>query len=523
MSKTRCVTKENPIYKAAIYPRLSRQDGDDAVSYSIKNQIQMLTDFVGKNPDIKLVSTVIDDGASGVNFNRKGFNEIMRLIEKGEINCLIVKDNSRLGRNFTEVERYTNVIFPHYGVRYISIAENIDSNREKTFNERISEPVINLSNEFHVAQTSQKTRNCLAAKRKHGEFVNNFAVFGYFKNGKTIEKYEEAAEIVRLIFKLKIDGLSNQSIANELNKRKILSPLEYKKSKGSNYKTAFKQHKTALWSGVSVKRILENPVYSGVLILGKTTSRNYKDKRRFAKDADKLDVFENLHAPIVSKTEFNLVRQLLEMDLWSVSGKSAYPLSGLATCGNCGEKLYRDKKTNQGETYYYCRNKECKARACINEKHLNKAVCSALKTQISYVLEIEKLFNNVCNTSVTAEKILLDDKRIEFAEREIGRLEHRKLAAFSAKLLPENEREKLIKEYEFQIAERREFILALRKNTEKLLASNSREEWLERVKQFADFKELTRAVAVSLIEKISVLNSDSIEIVFRRASNFKKL
>jgi hypothetical protein len=423
------------------------------------------------------------------------------------------------------VERYTNIIFPHYNVRYISINDNIDSIREKTFNERISEPIVNMSNEFHVAQTSQKTRRCLETKRKHGEFVNNFAVYGYSKKVKFLDKEGkiktkfleidgEAAQTVKLIFKLKIDGFSQQSIADELNNRKILSPLEYKKSNGSKFKTSFKQNKTALWSSVSVKRILENPIYTGTLILGKTTSRNYKDKRRFAKTPDKLDVFADMHPAIISKADFNIVQRLLEMDLWTASGKFAYPFSGVATCGTCGEKLYRDNKIGRNEAYYCCRNKACGRRAYINEKHLAEAVTAALRGHIACVIETANALDDILQTSVTAEKILLDDKRTQAAELDIEKIEKRKVRAFSANALAENERKKLLAEYDIQIKEKRDFIERLRQNTTKLLTANSENETLEHIKSFVNFSELSRAVVVSLIEKIVVIDKENLEVNF---------
>jgi hypothetical protein len=407
----------------------------------------------------------------------------------------------------------------------LSLGENIDSNREKTFNERISLPITNLANERFVAETSRKTKNSLATKRNLGDFINNFAVYGYLKNGKQIVIDDEAAEIVKTIFKMKIDGYSQNSIADELNKQQILCPLEYKKAHGIPVSDRLKLHEKALWSSVSIRRILENPVYNGTMILGKTASYNYKDRRRFLQDVEKMNIFTGLHEPIISNADFEIVQDLLAKDLrTSPNAKTAYPLSSIAICSNCGQILYRESKTARNEHYYACHNKECKSHAFINEKLLNNAVCEALRQYISCVLHVQNMLDNLPNKDYYADKIKADDNRIKQANLKIETLEKRKISAFALKGLSQTEKDKLISGYDFQIAEQKEFIKTLFDKISNMLDCNTRQaKWLDQIRKFADFIDLKRCVVVSMISSIEVSKDNKINIIFRYANEFENL
>ena len=194
-------------------------------------------------------------------------------VKKGEIDCIVVKDFSRLGRNFQKTEEYLQRIFPELKVRFISVGNFYDSNREPTASERLANPIINLMNEYHVMETSQKIRNVLEHYRNSGKFIGNHTVYGYIIKNKHLEVDAEASETVRKIFNMKIDGMSNQAIATYLNDIGVSSPLEYKIENGVSVTgTHFRNGEKALWSSVSVRRVLENPIYIGTLIQGKTTS-----------------------------------------------------------------------------------------------------------------------------------------------------------------------------------------------------------------------------------------------------------
>ena len=325
--------------KAAIYLRLSREDGDGESS-SIENQRQMLNVFAADRDDLKIIGEYADDGYSGYTFERPAFRSMMEDAKSGKIDCIVVKDFSRLGRHFQKTEEYMQRIFPKYHIRFIAVNNCYDSSREQSSAQRLTNPLINLMNEFHVAETSQKVRAVLEHHRKSGKFIGNHAPYGYCIIDKALVVDEDAAETVRRIFRMKISGMNNQAIADELNRNVISSPLEHKAERGTGVTGAhLKRSSKAVWQSMSIRRILENPVYIGTLVQGKTYSNSYRDRRRFRRDPAQQDRFENAHEAIISDTEFLIVQDLLSRDSYSKAGKS-YLLSTFAYCGGCGEMLY---------------------------------------------------------------------------------------------------------------------------------------------------------------------------------------
>lgn len=250
------------VYKTAVYLRLSRDEENEKESISISNQRNMLMNFIESRKDLQFSAEYSDDGYSGYNFERPQFQKMIEDVKKGEIECIVVKDFSRLGRNFQKTEEYLQRIFPELGVRFISVSNCYDSNREQSASERLANPIINLMNEYHVMETSQKVRNVLEHYRRNGKFIGNHAVYGYVIRNKHLEVDPEVAETVRKIFNLKIEGMSNQAIATYLNDIGVSSPLEHKIESGVPVTGKhFRNSEKALWSSVSVRRILENPIY----------------------------------------------------------------------------------------------------------------------------------------------------------------------------------------------------------------------------------------------------------------------
>ena len=241
-------------YTADIYLRLSKQDGDNIESDSIANQRALILDFLQAHPEIKLHKIKIDDGRSGVDFNRPAFIEMIDDIKNGIVNCVIVKDFSRFGRNYIESGKYIQVLFPRSGVRFIAVNENYDSIKEQGGSSNIIVPFKNMVNDAYCADISVKVRSHLDIKRKKGDFVGAFAAYGYMKsdedkNKLVIDSY--AADVVRDIFKMKMEGMSAQAIAVKLNQDGILSPMEYKRFLGMRYNTSFKVNPTALWQSTT--------------------------------------------------------------------------------------------------------------------------------------------------------------------------------------------------------------------------------------------------------------------------------
>ena len=274
--------QENGQYRCAVYLRLSRSDGDQQESNSIKNQRALLNDYLGKHPELHKVDEYVDDGYSGTNFERPDFKRMMQDIENRKINCIIVKDLSRFGRNYIETGRYLERIFPFMGVRFIAINDHYDSAEDNDDKGRILIPFNNLINDTYCRDISMRVRSHLDVKRKEGQFIGSFAGYGYQKDPKDknhliIDEY--AAGIVQEIFKQKLNGMSSQRIASYLNKLGVLPPNEYKRANGFNYTCGFQAGLNQKWTVVSVNRILKNESYTGTLIQGKRRKINYKVKK----------------------------------------------------------------------------------------------------------------------------------------------------------------------------------------------------------------------------------------------------
>ena len=216
-------------YLTAQYLRLSQEDGDKEESNSIRNQRDLISDFAAQHNDIRIVDEYVDDGYSGANFERPAFQKMIEDIKKQKINCIIVKDLSRLGRNYIETGKYLEKIFPRLGVRFVSITDNYDSANEPGDLDQIIVPFKNLINDAYCRDISLKVRSQFEVKRKNGKYVGSFAMYGYCKdpvdkNHLIVDEY--AAEIVQLIFNMKLDGYSPQHIADKLNEMHVLTPLE---------------------------------------------------------------------------------------------------------------------------------------------------------------------------------------------------------------------------------------------------------------------------------------------------------
>ena len=284
--------EKNKDIRAAAYLRLSIEDGDKAESNSIGNQRELIRDFVAERPELHLVGEYADDGYTGTNFERPGFTQMMEDIKSSKINCIIVKDLSRLGRNYIEMGKYLEQIFPMMGIRFIAINDNYDNaNSESSDSDSIVVPFKNLLNDSYCRDISIKVRSQLDIKRRKGEFIGGYAMYGYCKDERNKSRLvvdEYAAEIVRSIYRRKLEGMSANSIADQLNSEGVLAPSEYKRLCGLNYHSGFKTGTHAKWQAIQVLRILKNEVYTGTMVQGKRQKINYKMvNTMYAKDISK--------------------------------------------------------------------------------------------------------------------------------------------------------------------------------------------------------------------------------------------
>ena len=332
------------MYHAAIYLRLSRDDEDidgsaKRESDSISSQRELARSFVREQPDMELFDIYIDDGYSGANFDRPDFKRMMADIENGNVNCVVVKDLSRFGRDYIEAGRFIQKTFPAFSVRFIAITDHYDSLTADQSTTSLVIPVKNFVNDSYCQDISEKVKSHQRVKREKGKFIGAFAVYGYQKDHEDKNKLvidEYAAKIVKNIFTWKLDGMSNLAIANRLNENGIFSPLEYKKSYGEHYSTGFQAGIVSKWSAVAVKRILTNEIYTGMMVQGKREKVNYKVDKILEKPESEWFKVEGTHEAIISKEDYQNVQRLLKVDTRAGKGKEkAHMFSGLLFCGDC--------------------------------------------------------------------------------------------------------------------------------------------------------------------------------------------
>ncbi|MCD8348012.1 MAG: recombinase family protein [Lachnospiraceae bacterium] len=529
-------TKEKEKTLCAGYVRLSQEDGDKPESNSIHNQKELIKAFYKKHPEMIPVDEYVDDGYTGTNYDRPGFARLMEDVDKGKVNCIVVKDLSRLGRNHIETGRYIEQIFPALGIRFIAINDHYDSANEENESDRIIVPFKNLINDAYCRDISIKVRSQLDVKRRDGQFVGSFAGYGYKKdpvnkNHLIIDEY--AAGIVRQIFEWRLDGMSLLRIAQRLDEMGVLPPMEYKRACNQNYNSGFRAKADQKWSAVCVNRILRNESYTGTMVQGKRKKINYKVKQIVDVAEEEWIRVEGTHDAIVSKSIFEQVQKMFDLDTRTApQEETVYLFSGFLRCGDCGQNLVMRSTTRNGKkyVYYHCstyKNGDGCSSHLISEKKLTEAVLNAIRSQAAMLVDAEHIIAAAQSLpdggfgaqDIKRQIVALDAEAERYRELKqklyedmrdglVGRDEYQEInARFSNKM-----REAL---------EKREKAEAKRK---KLLSGGSvLQPWLKDFCQYKEIRQLDRWVLTSLVDRIIVYSKDSIEVQFRFRNEMQEL
>lgn len=514
---------------AVAYYRLSKESwakGNKNESDSISNQRKLVHAYLKNRPNITLVGEEYDDGYTGSNYERPGFCAVLDRIHKGEVNCVIVKDLSRLGREYIETGKYLETIFPELGVRFIAINDDVDSENSNSGDDLII-PIKNIMNESYCRELSKKLRRQFRIQRCNGEFLGAFACFGYLKSPEDKHKLvidECAAEVVRSIFSLRMKGMSPQAIANFLNDTGILSPSEYKKSQGFNYKTGFQSVSRSKWGVMTVRRILTNPVYIGTLVQGKRGTPNYKIKKMRERKSEDWIVVEKNHEAIVDPLVFSVVQKMLERDTRTCpADEVVLPLSGVLFCVDCQSPMSRRSVTRCGKKfhYYVCgtnkRGMGCSSHT-FEQKKLETVVLHAINNQVRIVIEMEQLLHEVSQKDITSLKVKRLDLMIVQKEKDLDSYQEFRMKLYEAlqeELIDRSEYEKMRKNYSQLIEEAQNVLSHWKKERQEVLSDECRDDtWISQFSRFNGLKELTREAVVSLIDRIDVFEDKKINIVF---------
>lgn len=325
-------------YHAALYIRLSREDGDKVESDSVANQKKFLVEYLEKQPDICFYELYVDDGYTGTNFDRPGFKKMIEDIRLGLINCVIVKDLSRFGRDYIDSGRYLERIFPELGVRFVAVSDGMDSLRQSY---DMLLPIKNIFNEQYARDISRKIQATMRTKQRAGEFIGAFACYGYRKDPRDKNHLlidEAAASIVRTVFELFLNGKSKQEIAEHLNNEGIPCPSEYKKECGEKYRNGIRTETSSGWTYATVHHMLKNETYTGAMVQGKKV-QNMRSRQHVVNRKNWI-VVPNTHEAIISQAVWERTQKLLQRNnRQTAENYDDNIMSGLVFCGRCKKTM----------------------------------------------------------------------------------------------------------------------------------------------------------------------------------------
>ena len=524
--------QETKIWNTTLYLRLSRDDGDKEESNSITGQRDLLRDFLTKHPELWEYTVRVDDGWSGSTFERPNFQKMIEDVKAGRTNCIVVKDLSRFGRNYLDAGEYIEKIFPFLGVRFIAVNDNYDSLGDKKASDDLIIPFKNLINEAYCRDISVKIRSQLEIKRKSGQYLGSFAVYGYQKDPQDKNKLivdEYAADFVRDIFAWKLEGVSPQDIADKLNQLGVLSPMEYKRSLGMKYTTTFKTNSQALWSAGTVLRVLKNPVYTGVLVQGKETTPSYKVHKRVAKPESDWSVIQNSHGAIIEKKDFDTVQKVLALDTRRGVDDSAVSLfSGMIFCGECGASMVRKVVPAGGRKYYYyiCsahkQNKSCSPHR-MRDTALEEIVFDSLRQHIREVVDMDELLSMTDTAPLRTAEAQKVQRQLDHKREEYEKLQKLLMSLYenlADGIIDRDEYSRLKQNFAARASEAEKQMDALQETLVSIREHGTETDWMEQFKTHKGIASLDRAVVVALIDKILIHADNLVEIVYRWQDEF---
>lgn len=498
----------------ALYQRLSRDDELQGESNSISNQKRILEDYAGKKGFVN-VRSYTDDGWSGTDFQRPGFQEMLSDIEAGKIGTVIVKDMSRLGRNYLQVGFYTEMLFPQKNVRFIAVNDSVDSGSEGGDNDFT--PLRNLFNEWMVRDTSKKIRAVFRAKGLSGKPVTSHPVYGYLMGAdKKFVIDEEAAPVVRQIYSLCLAGNGPTKIARMLTEQKIPTPGTLNYMRTGNTKNYYPDY-PCKWATNTVCHILEREEYTGCLVNFKTTMQSYKVHKIVYNDREKQAVFENAHQPIIDRETWERVQELRKQRKRPNRYDEVGLFSGLVFCADCGSVLYqqRYRTEKRKQDCYMCgsykkRTAECTAHF-IRTDLLTAAVTENLRMVTGYAAAHEARFIKQVtaqNESGGKRKAAAMRKRMDEADSRIAELNRIMKRLYEDNVLGKISDERfaiLSEEYEAEQRELKERSASIRTELDRAEETQQgAEKFVGIVRKHLHFDELTPALLREFIEKIVV-------------------
>lgn len=537
------------VYNADIYLRLSDDDGDKPESNSIKNQREFITEFLKSMPEIRIHAERKDDGFSGVDFFRPGIQEVLQDVRSGAVNCVVVKDLSRLGRNYIETGKVLQE-FAGHGVRFIAINDGYDTANAQGQASTILLPIKNLMNDSYSRDISVKIRSHLEVKKRKGQFVGAFAAYGYLKspddkNQLVVDDY--AAEVVRDIFRWKLEGMSQQGIADRLNADGVLSPSEYpnyhRYLQGVVFTKRFSENSP--WQTQTVKHILENPVYLGQMVQGKKITKLHAGQKQKIMPPSEWIIVPNTHEAIIEQELFDAVQAILKVkheEYHSRLGKYAHfdsenIFEGLVVCACCQHNMTRYKSVyNKGRTVAYhficprhamLLDAGCPNAGGLRESDLKAAVYEVLRLQMAMLTDAEAVIQRVSRSSAARSRRTALDNEIVSVQGRLKKLDTLRQTLFESyvdSIVTQADYLFGKSRYEDETRQLERCLQNLQAEKDALPeASPKQNKWFSVFAKFRYEKELSRKMLLALVEKIYVNEDKQVHIVLNYQDDMKKL
>ena len=516
--------QNNKDYIVGMYVRLSRDDERAGESLSIENQKAILGEYIEKQ-GWTLYDVYVDDGISGTTFERPGVKRLLEDAKQGVINTILVKDMSRFGRNYILVGQYLDYVFPAFGVRFVALSDNIDTEQKDSAAMDMM-PITNVFNEWWAASTSKKLRMVKAKNAKNGKNGMSHPPYGYTigkDEKRTLQINEEVAPIVRRIFEMRASGMTPRKIADILNAEKVLTPNDYRLSKTGVTSMPASWH---LWNTSVLRTLLNNPAYIGHLAQHRTTTISYKNHKWQRRPKEDWIVIENAHEPIISKELWDRVKEVEASVSHGKHTKRGYmhPLSGLMFCADCGQKMRLGWNMPKDIPYFNfnCGTRSrCGSSACfshfITVPVLEKIIIQDVAEKAEKILGHETEFKRKYlewQASLADKNQTEVRKELKKAEKRTKELDKLVETAFEEKVsgkIPENICVRLIEKYTAEQTELKEKIVALTQGLEEVeQVKTDVDEFIRRLKKYCKEPKLTREMCLSLFEKIIIGGKETV-------------
>ena len=518
------------------YIRLSKEDlkkGKDD-SNSVKNQRDLLNDFYQKHiEEFESVSEYVDDGHTGTDANRENFQRLLADVMSGKINCVVVKDLSRFARNYSDAGSLIDNLFVQMGVRFISLAENVDSFTNPDSVSNIIVPITNVMNDNYCYQTSKKIRQVFDYKRRNGQYIGAFAPYGYIKHPKDKHKLiidPDAAETVKLIFSLFLQGTSKRAIALHLNEHGVPSPSAYKLLKGLPVST--RGYDEPMWGGRMIHAILTNPTYTGDLAQGRSRVKSYKVHQIETVPREEWVEVAGTHEAIIDYETFDKVQALLKRDTrTSPEGRKVHLFSGFLKCADCGRAVTRCVSKNN-HVYYACSTYKNRSRtACtmhsIKHERLEAAVLFGIQYQVHLAVSYSEAIARINSAPTKKSQSFRLDELIATKEKELAKITRYKQSLYQDWKdgeITQQDYRSMKADYERQIAALSDVLERLTAERAELANGVDNEHpALVAFMKYQNIDKLTREALIDLVDHIKVYENGNISVKCKFADEFRKI